>query len=77
MLHQLVEHTSASGFRYLETTVSPSNLASEKMFQKFAREQYADLRIEEGFVAEEFPDGDHEAERLFRIGPLTSGRSAR
>jgi L-2,4-diaminobutyric acid acetyltransferase len=55
--------------RYLEATVGTSNQASRALFQRFARTRQAGCEIGEGFPKELFPEG-HEAEDLFRIGPL-------
>jgi diaminobutyrate acetyltransferase len=55
--------------RWLETTVSPGNTASDRMFSSFAAGRGAELERSELFAAEDFPDG-HEVELLYRIGPL-------
>lgn len=55
--------------RWLEASVTPSNTASRKLFRALAREHDADCEVSDFMLAEYFPDG-HEAEELFRIGPL-------
>jgi diaminobutyrate acetyltransferase len=73
MLTDLVQRAAGGDVRYLEATVTPSNTASQKLFESFARRQGAPLAKQCLFPAELFPDTEqHEAEDLFRIGPLPS-----
>ncbi|MEV7446263.1 diaminobutyrate acetyltransferase [Streptomyces sp. NPDC091204] len=58
------------GLGSLEATVSPGNLASERLFAAYAARHGATLTREVLFAAEEFPDGGHAPEVLHRIGPL-------
>ncbi len=53
----------------LETTITPDNEASIRLFTSFARSRGADVEREPVFLESHFPDG-HETEVLFRIGPL-------
>ncbi|ANP54293.1 L-2,4-diaminobutyric acid acetyltransferase [Streptomyces griseochromogenes] len=55
----------------IETTIAPGNTASERLFTSFAARHGADLDREVLFPADLFPDGQHDAEVLYRIGPLT------
>ena len=66
LLDELVERTGAT---HLEATVTPSNLASETLFRRFGARNGAPVATDELFSEELFPPG-HEAEILFRIGPL-------
>jgi diaminobutyrate acetyltransferase len=68
MLDALLEE-QAEPPRWLETTVSPGNRASEALFASFADGHGVPLERSELFAATDFPDG-HEAEVLYRIGPL-------
>lgn len=61
----------AEGASVLEATVTPSNTASRRLFEGFARRHDARLAIEPDLPAELFADG-HEREDRFRIGPLRS-----
>mgnify|MGYP003643211368 CR=1 FL=1 len=70
LLDQLVERTGAT---HLEATVTPSNVASETLFRRFGARNGAPVATDELFAEELFPPG-HEAEHLFRIGPI--GESA-
>lgn len=69
MLDHLIQSNACEGVRYLETTVTPSNEPSERLFRSFARKNDADVQILSGYTPPLFPDGK-EQERLFRIGPF-------
>ncbi|WP_415954170.1 diaminobutyrate acetyltransferase [Streptomyces sp. KLOTTS4A1] len=72
LLDGLVRRVAAShGIRRLETTITPGNTASERLFTSFAERHGATVENEVLFSAEEFPDGSaHDPEVLYRIGPL-------
>lgn len=73
MLEGLVERPICSGVRKLETTVTPSNKASEALFSAFARARDAELMITAGYSKDDFPnDEPQERERLFTIQPIHS-----
>ncbi|MFF8431880.1 diaminobutyrate acetyltransferase [Streptomyces sp. NPDC016566] len=59
------------GITRVETTITPGNTASERLFTSFAARHGADLTREVLFSADLFPDGPHDPEVLYRIGPLT------
>ncbi|MDY7092998.1 MAG: diaminobutyrate acetyltransferase [Acidobacteriota bacterium] len=69
LLEELVARTAEDGVRYLEATVTPDNEPSRKLFRSFARELDTECRVEDFMGQEVFPQ-DHEAEDLFRIGPI-------
>ncbi|MDF3131113.1 diaminobutyrate acetyltransferase [Kiritimatiellaeota bacterium B1221] len=75
MLKHITSRGNLSDIKWIETTISPSNIASRKVFERFADEK--NLRIETFLYleTEDFPsvgsDDSHEAEELFRIGPLS------
>lgn len=56
--------------RVLETTITADNEASIRLFESFAAGRDAEVVREPLFDAGHFPDG-HDAELLFRIGPLS------
>lgn len=68
MLEKLLENQS--GVEAVKTTVSPSNKASRRFFEKFAKRVGATVSIDEGFSEDLFPGGAHEEEPLLTIGPL-------
>ncbi|AVH59445.1 MULTISPECIES: diaminobutyrate acetyltransferase [Streptomyces] len=58
------------GLSVVETTITPGNTASERLFTSYARRHGADVEREVLFEAAQFPDGPHDPEVLYRIGPL-------
>jgi diaminobutyrate acetyltransferase len=67
MLDQLA---GDDGVDKLETTITADNHASIALFSSFAAAHGAEVERRPLFPADEFPDG-HQAEILFRIGPLS------
>ncbi|WP_328559742.1 diaminobutyrate acetyltransferase [Streptomyces coelicoflavus] len=65
--------TRERGVTTLETTISPDNTASQRLFTSFAERRGARLEREVLFDTAVFPDGPHEPEVLYRIGPLSAG----
>jgi L-2,4-diaminobutyric acid acetyltransferase len=70
-LRELLGRPVCEDARYLEATVTPSNRPSAALFRALARDLGSPCTITKGFPSEAFPGESHEAERLFRIGPLT------
>ncbi|GAB1334916.1 diaminobutyrate acetyltransferase [Streptomyces sp. E-15] len=62
--------TAERGITGLETTITPGNTASERLFTSFAERHGARVDREVLFSAGQFPDGPHDSEVLYRIGPL-------
>lgn len=58
------------GLARVETTITPGNTASERLFTSYARRHGAQVGREVLFDAGLFPDGGHEPEVLYRIGPI-------
>ncbi|RII18538.1 L-2,4-diaminobutyric acid acetyltransferase [Streptomyces sp. YIM 130001] len=72
MLDELTSRVAhREGLTTLETTISPDNKASQRLFTSFAERHGASVDREVLFPAEQFPDGGHEPEVLYHIGPLT------
>ncbi|MGW1882004.1 diaminobutyrate acetyltransferase [Streptomyces sp. NPDC001970] len=63
--------TSERGVRAVETTVTPDNTASDRLFTSYASRRGASLEREVLFDGGLFPDGAHQPEVLYRIGPIT------
>ncbi|BAC74109.1 L-2,4-diaminobutyric acid acetyltransferase [Streptomyces avermitilis] len=63
--------TDEYGVTGIETTISPGNTASERLFTSYAQRHGADLEREVLFEAGLFPDAPHDPEVLYRIGPLS------
>ncbi|MEU0964102.1 diaminobutyrate acetyltransferase [Streptomyces sp. NPDC005917] len=55
----------------VETTITPGNTASDRLFTSYAARHGAVVERTVLFEAGEFPDGPHDPEVLYRIGPLT------
>lgn len=70
MLQELVNRPACEGATRMETTVTPSNEASLRMFQSFARSIAAELKSEDYFTVEDLGETGHEPERLITISPL-------
>jgi L-2,4-diaminobutyric acid acetyltransferase len=72
LLDGVVARTTAEhGVTTVETTITPGNTASERLFTSFAERHGARLEREVLFGADLFPDGPHDPEVLYRIGPLS------
>jgi L-2,4-diaminobutyric acid acetyltransferase len=74
MLAHLVDSLAPRGIAYVEATVTPGNTASARLFDGLATRRGVPCRREPLFDASLFPVG-HDAEILFRIGPLGSFRA--
>lgn len=61
----------AYGVTSVETTITPGNTASERLFGSFAERHGARVEREVLFDTGLFPDGPHDPEVLYRIGPLS------
>lgn len=69
MLEQVAERPACASVRTLETTISPSNLSSRRVFERFAGKRQAESSEEIFLEARHFGAEAHEDERLIRIGP--------
>jgi len=70
MIMDILRRQDSGQIRYLETTVSPSNQSSHRLFAKAAKQLDTELTIEAGFDETLFPGGNHEAEPAYLIGPF-------
>lgn len=71
LLASFLRNAAGNGACLLETTISPSNAASQALFRGAARDLGVDCKVLPCFSAEQFPPG-HEAEELYRIGPFAA-----
>ena len=69
VLAHFLNSKGAIGASYLETTISPSNQASQRLFRGLARDLGTNCQVQPCFGIDQFPSG-HEAEDLYRIGPF-------
>lgn len=72
MLEHLLARPALAGCRWLETTVTPSNAASRRVFETLATRLNARCAERSFFSKEDFQDPHHEPEMLIRIGPWTT-----
>ncbi len=70
MLGELLNRPSCSQVQYIETSVTQSNAASQRMFRSFARDLGCACDESEFMRATDFGDLPHEEEVLLRIGPI-------
>jgi L-2,4-diaminobutyric acid acetyltransferase len=68
---RMVQHVvDTSGARYMETTVTPSNTASRRMFAGVAESADSEMHEDSFFTDEHLGESGHEEERLITIGPM-------
>ncbi|WP_185266292.1 diaminobutyrate acetyltransferase [Halopseudomonas xiamenensis] len=70
MLLGLVQRTAVDGVRWLETTISPGNGASEALFAKAFRRLGVEARTQVLFNRATHFQGQHDDEVLYRAGPF-------
>jgi L-2,4-diaminobutyric acid acetyltransferase len=76
MLCELLARPALAGVCFLETTVSPDNLASRRLFAGVAKACGAAVTEHALFSRQLFGGADHQDEPLLRIGPLSWQRAA-
>ncbi|MGP3981513.1 diaminobutyrate acetyltransferase [Streptomyces sp. KR80] len=69
--------TERLGVRRVETTITPDNTASNRLFTSFAERHGAAVDRDVLFDGGLFPDGGHQPEVLYRIGPLADAAAPR
>jgi len=77
LLRELVALPGCAGVTHMETTVTPSNAPSRALFRSFGRAVGAPVEVGSYITEDMFPDGGHEAEELFRIGPFDPRATSR
>ncbi|WP_103502861.1 MULTISPECIES: diaminobutyrate acetyltransferase [Streptomyces] len=71
MLGALVDRTAEElDVAFVETTVTPDNTPSNRLFTSFAERRGAPMRSDTLFDPDVFPESGHEPEVLHRIGPV-------
>ncbi len=70
LLTELINRTVTDGVRYVEATITPGNLASQRLFHSFAESREAELSTREHFGIQHFAESEHEQEILVRVGPI-------
>ncbi|MFG2227225.1 diaminobutyrate acetyltransferase [Streptomyces sp. NPDC048644] len=69
LARRMLHHLAGSRYRFVEATVTPDNIESDRFLSSFARDRQAELHRSPLLGPELFPGG-HEPETLYRIGPL-------
>ncbi|MEE1754833.1 diaminobutyrate acetyltransferase [Streptomyces sp. SP18CS02] len=72
LLDALTARLAGDGVHTIETTVTPDNTASDRLFASYAQRHGASLEREVLFDGGLFPDGSHEPEVLYRISPIAA-----
>lgn len=72
MLEYLLARPALAGCHWLETTITPSNAASRRVFETLATRLNAQCAERTFFSREDFQDPHHEPEMLIRIGPWST-----
>lgn len=70
MLQYLLEAASSTNINYLEATISPSNIPSQKLFLGIANKLDTVVNISPCFTATDFPEAGHEDEQVHLVGPF-------
>ncbi|HWL30219.1 MAG TPA: diaminobutyrate acetyltransferase [Burkholderiaceae bacterium] len=76
LLGDLLARPALQDVRFIETTVSPDNLASRQVFTAVAETCGAPVTEHSLFPTQLFGGADHQDEPLLRIGPLSRQRAA-
>jgi L-2,4-diaminobutyric acid acetyltransferase len=71
LLVEVLQRNHDRKVSFLELTIGSSNTASRSLFKSLAQELNAEVTEEMCFDESLFPQGNHEAEYLLRIGPVT------
>jgi L-2,4-diaminobutyric acid acetyltransferase len=72
LLRKLVAQPVLQDIRFIETSITPENEASWRLFTGFATELHAEMARSVMFDRERHFLGAHETEHLVRIGPLAA-----
>ncbi len=72
LLDALTARAAGLGVETVETTITPDNTASDRLFTSYAERRGASLEREVLFDGGLFPEGTHEPEVLYRITPVAA-----
>jgi len=70
MILALLERPACGNVTQIDTTITPSNKASQALFTKVAGALSAPVRLAEGFDRKKHFNNEHESEQLWHIGPI-------
>ncbi|MEU7277938.1 diaminobutyrate acetyltransferase [Streptomyces sp. NPDC045431] len=72
LLDALTTRLAGRGIHTVETTITPDNTASERLFTSYAERRGASVEREVLFDGGLFPEGTHLPEVLYRISPIAA-----
>ncbi|RUO25488.1 diaminobutyrate acetyltransferase [Aliidiomarina minuta] len=72
MVQHLFDRDFFKSVKWLETTITPDNEASQKLFKSLARDWDAGIETKVMFDRERHFGGHHNSEELYRIGPINN-----
>jgi L-2,4-diaminobutyric acid acetyltransferase len=70
MLKKLLSRDTMRSVRFIDTTISPSNAASQNLFKRLSSVLNVEVKAQPYFKQELFGGEAHEDEELYRIGPF-------
>jgi L-2,4-diaminobutyric acid acetyltransferase len=70
MIEALLKRPACLNINRIETTITPSNIPSQKLFTRLADLLAAPVRQQEGFDKQKHFNQEHESEQLWQIGPI-------
>ncbi len=70
LITKLLNQLANKNIRYLEATVTKSNVASQSLFKRIAKKLHTKCDIDKCFSKDDFPDQSSEEEFTYRIGPI-------
>ena len=76
LVASILSRPTSRDVRYINTTITPGNRASWKMFERLARWLSAPMRTQDFFEREGHFRGRHDSETLVIIGPFDPGSVA-
>ncbi len=72
LLEDLLKRDNLKNINFIETTISPSNIPSKKLFLKLAKILETQVEEKNCFSKELFGGEAHEDEILYRVGPFNT-----
>jgi len=73
MVYEILDRTENKDIRFIEATVTPSNIDSNIFFRSLASFFKCGFSCKDYFKKEDFEPLNHEEEVLYRIGPIKKG----
>jgi L-2,4-diaminobutyric acid acetyltransferase len=70
MIATLLQYPACLDVNCIETTITPSNKASQALFTRLANALSAPVRLLEGFDKQNHFNHEHESEQLWQISPI-------